>query len=179
MDSRKLVFNKAACIALWFGSGCVFADTLPVDALRVETGSTDVEQVAVTFFTEPANASLYSPSGGLYGATPLTLYYQLPPTWDGCLQLEPLQAVWVSGVDSEVALTACPQNSRNQHYTFRRPDLAGAELDRWFAEKVEQLAMVEDPVDLSRDPAHAAVAEPLTGNLVTCSDHGQNPGGCR
>jgi hypothetical protein len=133
----------------------------------------------LTFFTEPANASLYSPSGGLYGATPLTLYYEVPQIWDGCVELEPLQAVWVSGAESEVELTACPENSHNQHFTFVRPDLGGADLDVWFADKVEQLAMVQDPVSYSRNPAHAARVEPLSGNLVTCSDNNQGASGCR
>jgi hypothetical protein len=166
MDSCK----AALCgVAICLGAGHLYADT----------DSSDAGQVAVTFFTDPANASLYSPTGGLYGASPLTLYYQLPPTWDGCVQLEALQAVWVSGVDAEVHLTACPEHSRSQHYTFTRPDLAGADLDRWFAEKVEQLAMVEDPVSRSKHPAHAATVEPLSGNLVTCSDHGRGGGACR
>ncbi|MDH3641329.1 MAG: hypothetical protein OES38_04495 [Gammaproteobacteria bacterium] len=169
MDSRTAaVFCLAACL----GSG-----NLPAQA---DSSSLDQvsEQVAVTFFTEPANASLYSPSGGLYGATPLTLYYELPPKWDECVQLEPLQAVWVSGADAEVALTACPDKGNSQHYTFERPEIAGVDLDEWFAQKVDQLAMVEDPVDVSRNPAHAATVESLGGNLISCSDHHPDAVGC-
>ena len=162
----KAVLGVIACC---LSGAYVYADAQPSAA----------QQVAVTFFTEPANASLYSPSGGLYGASPLTLYYQVPPAWEDCVELEPLQAVWVSGAESEVALNACPENSHNQHFTFVRPDLVGADLDTWFAEKVEQLAMVEDPVSLSRNPAHAARVDTLSGNLVSCSDHIQSVNGCR
>ncbi len=166
MDSCK----AALCgIVVCLGSGFGYADT----------NNSDAEQVAVTFFTEPANASLYSPTSGLYGAAPLTLYYPLPRIWDDCVQLEPLQAIWVSGVEADVRVRACPENSHAQHYTFMRPDVAGVDLDLWFAEKVGQLGMVNNPVSLSRNPAHAAKVEPLSGNLVTCADHGQNSSGCR
>lgn len=164
---RTLLCGIAVCSA----SGHLYADTF------ASTDYADTQPVAVTFFTEPANASLYSPSGGLYGATPLTLYYQVPPAWDGCVQLEPLQAIWVSGAKSDVQLSACPEKGRDQHYTFQRPELAGADLDTWFAEKVEQLALVEEPASVSKNPAHAATEEPPSGNLVTCIDHSAR--GCR
>ena len=181
MDSCKAACCRALLcgIAVCSGSGYLYANASASADAFADSDYADVQPVAVTFFTEPANASLYSPSGGLYGAKPLTLYYEVPPTWDGRLQLEPLEAIWVSGAKSEVQLSACPENSHDQHYTFLRPDLAGADLDTWFAEKVDQLALVEEPASLSKNPAHAATEEPLSGNLVTCIDHGPSASGCR
>lgn len=166
MSSRTTAW---CCIAACFASGYLYADT----------DDAAVQQVAVTYFTEPANGSVYSPSEGLYGATPLTLYYELPRRWDGCVQLEPLRARWASGAESEVQLSACPENGRNQHYTFVRPAQAGADVDIWFADKVEQLAMVDEPANVSKNPANAARVEPLGGNLVSCNDRAPSSSSCR
>jgi len=160
--------TACCCIAVCLGSGLACADGAGAGA----------RQVAVTYFTEPANASVYSPSDGLYGAAPLTLYYDLPPSWEGCLQLEPLQARWASGVESEVQLSVCPENGRQQHYTFVRPDQAGLDVDVWFADKVEQLAMVDPPGSTAKDPASAATVAPLDAILVSCNGRSAGEHGC-
>lgn len=99
---------------------------------------------AVTYTTEPANASLYSSTGNLYGATPLTLYYDLPLPWEACVPLERLSAVWISGVESEVQIDACPENGAHLHHTVARPQGPGLDLDLRFADKVNQLAQRVD-----------------------------------
>jgi hypothetical protein len=112
-------------------------------AMPAVASANDVK-VTVKSFPEGATVFTVQPNGmeRPWGGSPVRLKWQLPRKWTQCIMTESVKVKWVSGVEATVSgLEVCPQNGKNQEYTFQRPkDAPGVEVDVQYAIAVMQSA---------------------------------------
>lgn len=111
----------------------------------------------VTYSSDPQGATLYQGDAPV-GQTPYLLTYQPDETFKsgGCMRLNGTTARWASGASASVDhLTVCRSNGYSQVYGFRRPDVAGREIDANYALQLQQTAIMQQTANAQSRAAAA------------------------
>lgn len=116
---------------------------VPALALALLAGCAST-QLRVTYTSDPPGATLYQ-NGNPVGYTPYPMVYN-DQRWQAgqCMRTLPISVQWASGASAGgEGLTFCPSEGSNLVYGFRRPDVAGREIDANFALQMHQASAAQ------------------------------------
>jgi hypothetical protein len=130
----------------------------PVLAL-VFLGGCASQQLRVTYTSDPPGATLYQ-NGTPLGYTPYPMVYG-DQHWQAgrCMRTLPISVQWASGATAGgEGLTFCPSQGNHLLYGFRRPDVAGREIDANFALSLQQANAAQRAASAQAAAANAQAA---------------------